>query len=434
MTHVCRYWRESVISAPENWTRISSQLIGLAKLSLERSKSAPLELWLDVRQAGVTPEFFDLVKPHIQNAKALGVDSDSVEDEFTETLQNFLPSIRNLRSLYLRGGGDNAPSERFNDPCGHLTSSLTYLYLFEIPLHPSFLQLRTLTDFTLHNHQFNLHLDTLLDFLKENRSLEYATLDVRFTQTSLRNSRRRGPIKNRLQNLSVSSTSTMDIKALISKIAVQKGAHLEVSHFKQNTGSTLISFLISTNHLLNLRSSTFMEYCPNGRRVRTVRLLGPNGSFSLTRWLGSEALFLELPLFPLNEIRTFYLNHPPNFGPHHVTPTAFPPLFFPALETLAIEREPAISYLLSLFFSNLSSSPSLKTLAFLDCGIDDRFMEELTRFSSNHKNLHRVIIVNSRGHLPPSPSIDELGKHVPVVDVSVGKELPSDLKWNGPLG
>ena len=41
LTHVCRYWRESIISTPKNWMLISSEQEGLAALSLERCKAAP---------------------------------------------------------------------------------------------------------------------------------------------------------------------------------------------------------------------------------------------------------------------------------------------------------------------------------------------------------------------------------------------------------
>ena len=59
-------------------------------------------------------------------------------------------------------------------------------------------------------------------------------------------------------------------------------------------------------------------------------------------------------------------------------------------------------------------------------------MEELAQYASNRKEtgsawLHRVVIVDSRAHLPSAVSIDALEKHVPTVDVCVGKALPRDL-------
>lgn len=286
--------------------------------------------------------------------------------------------------------------------------------------------------------RFNLHLDALLDFLEGNGSLERALLQIEFSRPSLRNSLRSFPIENRLRRLSISSPCAADTDALISKIAVQKGAHLEVGLLHQNIESKDIHAVVSAAHLLNLDSPTSMEYCPDEGGVRTILLLGPSGSFSLDRWPKKDPLFDEFPFLPLSGIRTFHLNHR---MPHcqQPDPTAFPASAIPTLETLVIERESAVSHVLSALFSNPSSSPSLNTLAFFDCGVDDGFMEELIRFSSHLKNttsalLHRVVIVNSNGQLPRFALVEELKKHVPAVDVRIGKELPLDLKWKGPVG
>lgn len=438
VTHVCRYWRNSIVSTPENWSRISNQPIGLAKLSLERCKAAPLELWLDISWFGVTPEFSDLIAPYIHNTKVLGVRCGLAQEQLARTVQNILPSMHDLRSLSLFGHSQGSGLwDWLTDPFGQLTSSLTHLSLSDTPLCPSFMRPKFLTVFELDHSQFNLHLDVLLDFLEQNRSLERAVLSMQFASPSLRSSRRRMPMKNRLRDLWISSDCAVDIDALISKVAVQEGAHLTVGLFGDAESKDICS-IVSTTHLLNLRSPTFMEYYSDrGADLRTIRLLGKNGSFSLNRYPEAEALFVEFPLLPLGDIRTFHLKHRLSiFDLSDPVPTVFPPLFLPALETFAIEHETALSYLLSALFSNPFSSPSLKTFAFLDCRIDQKFMKELTRFASNRgkstsARLHRVVIVNSAGQLPPFTLIGELGKYVPVVDVHVGKDLPSDLKWNG---
>ena len=436
MTHVCRHWRHSIILDPQNWTRISSRRLGLAKLSLERSKAAPLELWLSFPQRAIALGFFRLMTPYIQNTKVLTVHPCSAGD--IRKLRNILHATPNLRSLSLLV--DDVESHVLdwsNDPFPRFAAALTYLYLsMNIPLYPSFLRLRTLTNFTMYHHEFNLHLDVLLDFLEENLSLEHTALQIVFGKPSLRNSQRRVPIKNRLRALSISSTCAADTDALISKIAVQKGAHLQVGLLHPNVGSSHIQSVISTAHLSNIPSPTSMEYCPDEESIRTIQLLGPNGSFSFDRWPKEDPLFDEFSFLPLKNIRTFHLNHRMPIC-RQPDPVAFPSSALPVLETLVIKRESAVSHILSALFSDPSSSPLLKTLAFLDCRINHGFMEELTRFSSNRKKttsaqLHRVVIVNSKGELPPFALIDELWKHVPVVDVRVWKELPSDLEWKDP--
>ena len=102
-----------------------------------------------------------------------------------------------------------------------------------------------------------------------------------------------------------------------------------------------------------------------------------------------------------------------------------------ALETLVVEHEVTLSHLFSEYFSD-SPSPSLKTLGFLDCRLDEGFMDELARFAYNRKNatlarLNRVVIIDSSGILPGFTSLDKLGKHVPTVDAQIGKRLPEDL-------
>ena len=127
-----------------------------------------------------------------------------------------------LQSLTL-DGGHKCSVERF----GSLAPTLRCLKLYTFPLHPSFLRLRDLTELALKTGDFPLHLDTLLDFLEENRSLESVTLDIRFEKGSLRNSQRQAAIENRLRYLSVCG-GEMDIKAMVSNIALQRGAHLEI--------------------------------------------------------------------------------------------------------------------------------------------------------------------------------------------------------------
>ena len=51
LIHVCVYWRESIITAPENRSMISSDSESLAALSLEQSKAFPLGITLDMAEA-----------------------------------------------------------------------------------------------------------------------------------------------------------------------------------------------------------------------------------------------------------------------------------------------------------------------------------------------------------------------------------------------
>jgi len=124
----------------------------------------------------------------------------------------------NLRLLELKKSGQ-ANWSLLDDPFGFSTHTLRVLSLYNTPLFRSVLGLKPLTESTLLDHNFDLRLDTLLDFLEENHSLESATLEISFVEASLRHSQRKTPIGNRLRHLSICCDDAMDIRTLISSIA-----------------------------------------------------------------------------------------------------------------------------------------------------------------------------------------------------------------------
>jgi hypothetical protein len=429
LTHVCRYWRESIVSSSEHWTLISNNQNELTALSLERAKTARLGVTIDMCKFRADPGSFGLTSPQIQNIDSLLVYDLPGIEELTQALPNFPQSTPNLRSLTLRCAYTSAKWARTIDPFESLAHTLKRLSLFNVPLYPSLRNLRSLTDLTLRYHYFDLDLDTLLAFLEQNRSLERATLDIRFIDPSLRNLRR-AAIRNRLQRLSISCNNPMNARSLISGIVLRRGAHLEILSLDHNTGLNDILSEISTTHLSNLPSPAFLEY---QSYPRDIRLTGPNGSFSFSCFPSSGAPFVELPLFSLANVREFRLKH---HTPKRLRPSPNFPVFdlasFPVLETLAVECDTDVLRFLSALVQNPSASPSLKTLAFLNCIITEDFMEKLVRFASDRKNtaaagLHHVVIVDEDGRFPSAALIRALGKHVPVVDVRFGTKLPTEL-------
>ena len=423
---MCRYWRDSIISTPGNWTIISNSQANLATLSLERAKAAPLEIYLDMEEMRESPQFLDLLIPHLQNTRTLLVDRLSTHEDLFLFSQH---PMTNLRSLTLSGGG-RADRDRSIDPFESSAYTLRYLKLDRVPLYPSFLDLKTLTELDLRDLQCDLHLDTILDFLEENHSLARATVWIRFIGPSLRSSRRRTAIGNRLLSLRITCNDAMDGQALISSIALSKGAELKFNcrgDYDVRVGVIDVLSGISTSHLSCLISPTFMLYVV---RSRFIQLLGPNGTASFYSDSDSNIPFVEFPRLPLTNIRHFRLH---NYEWRPPGPTSFPQLTsFPALETLTIESGIKLSHLLSALFSNPSALPSLKTLAFLNCVITEEFMQELSQFASDRKNatlarIHRVIIIHPNGLFPSNASIRKLGERVPIVDVRVAEELPTEL-------
>jgi hypothetical protein len=424
LTHVCRYWRETIVSTPEHWASISNRDESLAASSLQRAKAAPLEIRLDTRWVRGSSGFFDLVNSRIQNAKALHFSGVGIAKQLIRRLPNFTQSMPNLRSLTLdEGGAEYIGSESPIDPFESLDPALKHLKLVGGRLYPSLRRLSALTELSL--SYLLLRLDTILDVLEHNPSLKKATLNVTISERPSHSPRHRAAVVDQLQHLSITCHTAEEGNALLSNIPLRRGAHLEII---TNTTVDLkdILFGIPTAQFPNLSSPISMEHQTLPRKSR---LLGPNGSFCFQKLSFFEDPFVDFPLLPLTNIRELHLKHR-NSG--------WVPLdlsFFPALETLAADCDSLMSQcLLSTLRSNPSFPPSLKTLAFLNCALPQDFMKALTQFASDRKNttsarLHRVVIVDTEKNLPRAAWINALNEHVPVVDARVGDQLPEDLVW-----
>lgn len=110
--------------------------------------------------------------------------------------------------------------------------------MFNIPLVTSILDLRTLTKLSIFDEKFQLHIDTLLKILENNRSLESASFMIRFAEPSLCHSRRQVLVENKLQHLLISSDDVRKIRALISNIALRQVGALEIHQAGNNVGLT----------------------------------------------------------------------------------------------------------------------------------------------------------------------------------------------------
>ena len=369
----------------------------LTVLTLERSKAAPLQLKLDPPmscRAGSRARFCDLITPYIQNVETLRFEQLTKVEELTQMLPNFPLSTPNLRLLELGHEGFGPLLDPSTDPFESFPDTLRSLALYDLPLYPSFLKIRTLTELSLRYCAVQPPLDTLLDFLEGNRSLESVDLHIYHEEYPAQIPRRREVVLNQLHHLSISSWDPMVARTLISTISLRRGTHLNIAFPDEDTELGLNETLsgISTTHLLNLPSPTFMAYRSS---IRKIHLTGPNGSFSYTHVRPPAPPFAEFSVLPLTDIKELHLAHS---DPSVV----FHPSSFPVLETLTIECNTDVSHLFSALLPDPSFFPSLRTLKFLDCVITEEFTEELTRFASSRKNttsarLHRVEFIYQGG-------------------------------------
>ncbi|KAF9786440.1 hypothetical protein BJ322DRAFT_1210821 [Thelephora terrestris] len=430
LTHVCRYWRESIISTPSDWTLISNVNEDMTAACLQRAKAAPLGITLEMP---LDPSFPDIFAPHFQKTRTLTVRSISTFEELTNAFKNFPRSMLTLRSLEpVRKEG--AGWARSTDPFRSFVPALKRLRLSGVPLYPSMLELGTLTEFTIKHHRFNLHLDTLLNFMEGNHSLERATLDLYFTDDlSLLNSERTSPMRNQLRYLSISSSNLNDAEALLFNIPLQRGADLHIHLSFKNEFAELSDFLPDTSaaHLSDPPSPTFLKL-EHGPYPNHIMLDGPGGKLLLIEISLSEVSFVDLTVLPIANVREVRLHYREG-DPDTWKPPVFHPAYFPALETLTVDCDLDVLDILSVLLSNSPPSTSLKTLGFLHCHLSEDVMKGLTEFASERRNtatstpLHRVQIVHRDGVFPSAASIRRLREHVNIVEVRMEEGFSTDL-------
>ena len=385
---------------------------------LERAKAAPLKITL---RMPLGSSFHDIFAPYLQNTRTLVVHSVSTIEELKSVFPNFPRSMPTLRSLELIRPQDT-DWDRTIDPFEPFAPPLERLQLTGVPLYASLLKLGTLTDFTLSDREFP-RLDTLLDFLEGNRSLERVTLDIYFTY--LFGLERNIPMEQ-LRYLSINCQDERDARALISTIRLRRGASLRIHLGGEHR--TLSDFLpdVSASHLSNPPSPTFFQL-GHGPLTKHVTLDGPSGKLSFFGL--SEVSFADLAVLPLTNVREVRLY----YRKATCELPVFSPSYFPALETLTIDCNADVLGVLSVLLSNSPPSPSLKTIGFLNCDLSQVFMEELTSFASERQNiptstwLHRVQIVHSDGAFPSAASVRRLRKYVKVVEFRMEDEFSMDL-------
>lgn len=285
------------------------------------------------------------------------------------------PKFLELKVSKKDGEGLGLSSRQFK--LGPFPPTLSDLSLSGVPLGP-FLQLTTLTNFT-YEGSFALHIDSLLEFLEDNRSLERVKLVIKFASPEFRQSQRQSPIGTTLQCLIIKSSQPEDIKALTSaRIPLKSTEHANL--FIIPCGPNAISgpFLsdIVATHFRDRKRPTSMFYgCGWAIRFSTGRE-GPGLVIASDKT--EEASFSptlenirELP--SLGNIRELGLYR-------YQDNEQFDPSQFPMLQSLTIFSGTNLLQKLSKLRSSPQSSPNLKHIIFAKCDGPPEYHKELEEF------------------------------------------------------
>ena len=302
LTHVCRRWRESLISIPENWSLISNDLNeDLAAVFLQRAKAAPLETTIYIPFP-----FPQILESYVQNTRNLTVNYISTIEQFTGIFPNFPTSMPRLESLELNSQAIFDEDWSIN-PFEAFTFPLKSLSLSGIPLYPPLVKIRTLTELTLFYLQpLPLSLDAFLDFLEGNNLLKTADLDLAFAEPPPRNPQRR--IQNKLQCLTLQCREPRDAHALVASIPLHRGAHLNIEISNGIAGVIDILPDLPAGHLSNPPLPTFFEFEHRCYRM-SILLRGAGGELSFGKDSDPGDPFPDFRRLPLANVREFRLCH-----------------------------------------------------------------------------------------------------------------------------
>ena len=290
LTHVCRAWREIFISCSSLWTNFDCTNADKTRVYLERSKSSPINLWLDGSNALSPSNPFLQVIPHsVPRLKSLSVVGGP------ESLQDITAHLSRQAPLLMRldmDGGSLSDPDR--NPMltttlfdGNL-SSLRELRLQSVRTKLPWRNMVNLTSFTLcHTSPGDLTITQLLDFFESAPRLRNIKLDSATPASGGRNGRlvSLGYLK-RMYILRGGPSSL-----LLDHLVIPAGAKL--TEWVPSFGAQLENYLPkSLDNLRNIPNFTKV-YLRLDKRHRILRLSGPSGKLSMVSPIGVGYSALE---------------------------------------------------------------------------------------------------------------------------------------------
>ena len=421
LTHVCRAWRDMFTSRSSLWTDFYCVDAEKTRVYLDRSKSSPINLWLD-REGGLFPhDPFLQIPPHaLSRLKYLYI--NTAQDHFQTITNYFSRPAPLLESLYIFGSSSNP----FCNPVFATTlfngdlSSLRVLCLHSLHTKLPWRNMVNLTSFTLgYVVDPRVTIGELLDFLESAPSL----LDIDFAFSTPESGAQNGRLISlaRLRKLSFYGWEPPSL--LLEHLLIPVGAEMsidldlygpEIEHFLPRSLDNLRNLSNFTKVRLHFRDNyVSMQFAgPNGRVFTNSMSPGDDATSlvaqslatldtSRTKWL--EIIGSKLPseglrqeLLSMGNLRTLTLSlctDLPSFilalAP---VPGSTNPMACPKLEELTVRTEGRLDI--------------------------ETMVEVAAARASGGSPLKSVGIINW-GELVPREGVVELLKHVSHVETSV---------------
>ena len=431
LTHVCRYWRRAIISSPRNWASIGSGWKRLAPLCLDRAGVVPLTVNITISDIKADAVFLEasLALSRTRTVAHLSLTGcASVEAVANAAPTLFASTVHGLVSLELQQTAE--PIELFPPdtppapPISWKLSELKSLRLTRTPLYPALTSATSLVELELVGYTTPFQFGKVIGLLRSNPDLESVVLDIQFVEVPLHLFPSARPVSLvRLRQLSFTCADPIDSRWLISSLSLPHGACLEITASGANPCTKLHYFLPSppTPFQEVLAPITVIKYRDH---PRVIQLYGNGSCFSFRCSRIESNVYGELFLFTTTSVREFHVEISSCYDLSR-TLRRFPGLESLALVNITHFRSQALGFLAE----EPTLCPSLKTIAFFDCDLDRRVIEDLEWMVAKRKKstaawLHRVVIVRKTGSLPDYKLIHRLRESVPCVEARIDNTLP----------
>jgi len=219
-THVCRHWRNVILSTPSSWTWINPKWGELLTLSLRLSGSAPIEIEVSNLES-FSHDFVDLLLPHCERITSFTLEFSTATRGYCSQIASGLRFMSNLRMLSIIAEPGPTPY-RLPILSGDMPS-LESITLSFFSYRQQVVQLTHLTTINI-TVQYSALADVIGLFVN-NPKLRSATLCGSFRDKSCQ--WQRGAVHmESLRQLDLLSWSTAS--SFLPFVALKKGAHIRV--------------------------------------------------------------------------------------------------------------------------------------------------------------------------------------------------------------
>ena len=309
LTHVCRYWRDTITSGPRSWASIGTVWKRLVPLCLERAGLTPLTVNLSAIK--MDQDFLQALLPHVSRISNLSLTGYSSIKVAETHLPGFFDSpMPNLTTPKLVQNEDPPNFFPPNKPRMSLllqnVSRLESLHLTRTPLYRALFNIASLVELKFVGYKFPPR--KFINFLVSNRALEVVVLYLEFTRLLVLPAPEERVSLPRLRRLALTCHGAIDARGLLSCLAFTRGVKIEVCWSEANLCGDLASFLphppAPIQDLLVPTTTITSRHYPS-----QVDLFSGDGSFSFRSREARPKMCQEFHLFVTNAVRQFHICH-----------------------------------------------------------------------------------------------------------------------------